>query len=65
MFTIEDKFGINREEKFTELGNKICLICTSFEPRDTKIGLKLILKTFSEITKTKSFTNQLQNVENT
>lgn len=33
MFAIEDKFGINREEKFTELGNKICLVCTSFEPR--------------------------------
>lgn len=27
---IQDKFGELREEKFTELGNKICLVCDRF-----------------------------------
>ena len=43
MFVIEDKFGINREEKFTELGNKICLICTSFEPRSAVNSDEIII----------------------
>lgn len=43
MFAIEDKFGINREEKFTELGNKICLICTSFEPRSAVNSDEIII----------------------
>ena len=29
-FAIQDKFGALREEKFTELGNKICLVCDKF-----------------------------------
>lgn len=30
MFAIEDKFGAERQEYFTELGNKICLVCDMF-----------------------------------
>lgn len=45
MFAVIDKFGINRKEKFTELGNKICIVCDGFgaksELNSDEIALEL------------------------